>query len=126
LAHKNLSRVLKKEHQRRDNEDADLRNSQSFCPEPGVPNRLDKSSYFFRVFSSRRIYDTADHIDSIGIDGGDGLTDVARMQAAGEDDGEPFDEKMARLTAELREQTKQSTKLDKLIWANLEDIGYGD
>ena len=32
---------------------------------------------------------------------------------------------MARLTAELREQTKQSAKLDKLVWANLEDIGYG-
>ena len=45
--------------------------------------------------------------------------------AAEEDDGEPFDEKMARLTAELREQTKKSTKLDKIIWANLEDIGYG-
>ncbi len=42
-----------------------------------------------------------------------------------EDDGEPFDEKMARLTAELRQQTEQSAKLDKLIWANLEDIGYG-
>jgi type I restriction enzyme M protein len=42
-----------------------------------------------------------------------------------EDDDEPFDEKMARLTAELREQMKQAAKLDKLIWANLEDIGYG-
>jgi type I restriction enzyme M protein len=42
-----------------------------------------------------------------------------------EDDGEPFEDKMARLTAELREQTKQSAKLNKLIWANLEDIGYG-
>jgi type I restriction enzyme M protein len=42
-----------------------------------------------------------------------------------EDDGEPFEEKMARLTAEFREQTKQSAKLDKLIWANLEDLGYG-
>jgi type I restriction enzyme M protein len=42
-----------------------------------------------------------------------------------EDDGEPFEEKMARLTAELREQSEQSAKLDKLIWANLEDIGYG-
>jgi type I restriction enzyme M protein len=41
------------------------------------------------------------------------------------DDGEPFEEKMARLTAELRKQTKQAAKLDKLIWANLEDIGYG-
>lgn len=42
-----------------------------------------------------------------------------------EDDGQPFAEKLARLTAELREQTKQSAKLEKLIWANLEDIGYG-
>jgi type I restriction enzyme M protein len=42
-----------------------------------------------------------------------------------EDDGEPFEEKMARLTAELRKQTEQSAKLDKIIWANLEDIGYG-
>jgi type I restriction enzyme M protein len=42
-----------------------------------------------------------------------------------EDDGEPFEDKMARLIAELREQTAQSDKLDKLIWANLEDIGYG-
>jgi len=42
-----------------------------------------------------------------------------------EDDGEPFEEKMARLTAELREQAAESEKLDKLIWANLEDIGYG-
>jgi hypothetical protein len=30
-----------------------------------------------------------------------------------------------RLTAELREQTPQSAKLDQFIWANLEDIGYG-
>lgn len=42
-----------------------------------------------------------------------------------EDDGEPFEDKMARLTAELREQTQQSAKLDELIWANLKDIGYG-
>jgi type I restriction enzyme M protein len=42
-----------------------------------------------------------------------------------EDDGEPFEQKMARLTAELREQTKQAARLDKLIWANLKDIGYG-
>jgi type I restriction enzyme M protein len=43
-----------------------------------------------------------------------------------EDDGEPFEEKMARLTAALREQTEQSAKLDQIIWANLEDIGYGE
>lgn len=43
-----------------------------------------------------------------------------------EDDGEPFEEKMARLTAELREQMAEAKKLDALIWANLEDIGYGE
>jgi type I restriction enzyme M protein len=29
------------------------------------------------------------------------------------------------MTNALREQTKLSSKLDRLIWANLEDIGYG-
>ena len=42
-----------------------------------------------------------------------------------EDDGEPFEEKMARLTAALREQGEQAEKLDQIIRANLEDIGYG-
>ena len=46
--------------------------------------------------------------------------------AAVEDDGEPFEEKMARLAAELREQTKEAAKLDKLMRANLEDIGYDE
>ena len=45
--------------------------------------------------------------------------------AAVEDDGEPFEEKMARLTVELRGQMEESGKLDKLIWANLEELGYG-
>ena len=43
-----------------------------------------------------------------------------------EEDSEPFEEKMARLTDLLREQAKESARLDKLIWANLEDIGYGE
>jgi len=42
-----------------------------------------------------------------------------------EDDGEPFEEKMARLTTALREQTGKAEKLDRIIWANLEDVGYG-
>jgi len=25
-----------------------------------------------------------------------------------------------------RDQTKQATKFDRFIWANLEDIGYGE
>lgn len=46
--------------------------------------------------------------------------------AAVEDDGEPFAEKMARLTAELREQMAEGAKLDALTWANLGEIGYGE
>ena len=42
-----------------------------------------------------------------------------------EDDGEPFEEKMERLTAELREQVAEGTRLNQLIWAKLEEIGYG-
>jgi type I restriction enzyme M protein len=42
-----------------------------------------------------------------------------------EDDGEPFDEKMKRLTATLREQQKESATLDAAIAANLKELGYG-
>jgi type I restriction enzyme M protein len=41
-----------------------------------------------------------------------------------EDDGEPFDEKMKRLTATLREQQKESAKLDAAIAANLRALGF--
>jgi len=42
-----------------------------------------------------------------------------------EDDGEPFGEKMARLTATLNEQFAESRKLEKAIRLNLEGLGYG-
>jgi len=45
--------------------------------------------------------------------------------AAVEENSEPFEEKMARLTAELRKQTEEAARLDKIVWANLEEIGYG-
>jgi type I restriction enzyme M protein len=41
-----------------------------------------------------------------------------------EDDGEPFEEKMKRLTAELREQVKEGRKLDKAIARNLKELGW--
>jgi type I restriction enzyme M protein len=44
---------------------------------------------------------------------------------AQEDDGEPFDEKMKRLTATLREQQAEAAKLDAAIAANLKELGYG-
>jgi len=44
---------------------------------------------------------------------------------AQEDDGEPFDEKMKRLAATLREQQAEGAKLDAAIAANLKELGYG-
>ena len=42
-----------------------------------------------------------------------------------EDDGEPFDEKMGRLTAKLLEQFKEGARLEKAILNNLRGLGYG-
>ncbi|MEL7070139.1 MAG: class I SAM-dependent DNA methyltransferase [Cyanobacteria bacterium J06581_3] len=42
-----------------------------------------------------------------------------------EDDGEPFGEKMARLTAELQGQFAESARLEEAIKKNLEGVGYG-
>lgn len=42
-----------------------------------------------------------------------------------EDDGEPFTEKMPRLVTELRSQFAESSRLEKIINANLEGLGYG-
>jgi type I restriction enzyme M protein len=44
---------------------------------------------------------------------------------AQEDDDEPFDEKMKRLTATLRAQQVEAAKLDAAIAANLKELGYG-
>ncbi|WP_405225978.1 class I SAM-dependent DNA methyltransferase [Lentisalinibacter sediminis] len=45
---------------------------------------------------------------------------------AQEDDGEPFEEKMRRLVATLREQQAEAAKLDSAITANLKALGYGE
>ncbi len=43
-----------------------------------------------------------------------------------EDDGEPFEEKMLRLSALWREQRAEAAKLDAAIDANLKELGYGE
>jgi len=43
-----------------------------------------------------------------------------------QEDDEPFDVKMKRLTTQLREQMETSARLDKIIWENLKEIGYGE
>jgi type I restriction enzyme M protein len=44
---------------------------------------------------------------------------------AQEDDGEPFEEKMQQLVAQLREQPVEAAKLDAAIDANLKELGHG-
>ena len=43
-----------------------------------------------------------------------------------EDDGDPFEEKMPRLVAELRIQFAESARLEKTINTNLKGLGYGE
>ena len=45
---------------------------------------------------------------------------------AQEDDGEPFENKMKRLVAELRQQQAAAAKLDAAIKANLKSLGFGN
>lgn len=44
---------------------------------------------------------------------------------AAEDDGVPFEEKMNALTGQLAKQFAKSKTLERQIWENLKDIGYG-
>ena len=44
---------------------------------------------------------------------------------AGEEDDEPFGDKMKRLTATLEQQTSDAARLDATIAANLKELGYG-
>ncbi|MXW43258.1 MAG: SAM-dependent DNA methyltransferase [Candidatus Dadabacteria bacterium] len=43
---------------------------------------------------------------------------------ADEDDGEPFEDKMKRLTLKLREQREEAARLDAAIASNLKKLGY--
>ena len=49
--------------------------------------------------------------------------DVGRAEA--DDDGEPFEEKPPRLTAQLRAQIQESARLDRAITAVLEEVADG-
>jgi type I restriction enzyme M protein len=41
-----------------------------------------------------------------------------------EDDGEPFDQKMKRLTAKLEEQFRESARLEVVIRRNLKELVF--
>jgi type I restriction enzyme M protein len=42
-----------------------------------------------------------------------------------DDDDEPFEEKMRRLTAQLRDQMAEARRLEDEIQRNLQELGYG-
>jgi len=44
---------------------------------------------------------------------------------AAEEDDEPFEDRMKRLTTRLRQQTEEAARLDAAIAANLKELGYG-
>ena len=44
--------------------------------------------------------------------------------AAAEDDGEPFPDKMQRLSTQWREQQQEAARLDAAIEANLRELGF--
>ena len=46
--------------------------------------------------------------------------------AEAEDDGEPFEAKMQRLTAQLLEQFDEGRRLEDAIRANLRGLGHGE
>jgi type I restriction enzyme M protein len=80
--------------------------------------------------------DAGDYADVPGFCKGATLDDIRKHghvltpgryvgAAAAEEDDEPFEEKMARLAATLREQQEQASKLDSAIATNLRELGYG-
>jgi type I restriction enzyme M protein len=42
-----------------------------------------------------------------------------------EEEGGPFEQEMARLTADLQKQREESARLEKRFRANLKEIGHG-
>ena len=58
-----------------------------------------------------------------------GLTDTPGRYVGAEpqpDDGVPFEKKMARLSAQWREQQAEAQHLDAAIEENLRALGFGD
>ena len=81
--------------------------------------------------------DTDDYVDILGFCKSATLDEIRQHDhvltpgryvgaAAQEDDGEPFAEKMQRLSALWRAQRAEGQRLDALIEANLKALGYGD
>ena len=89
----------------------------------GIDKPIGISTYeLTRALPQASAVGLADGRGDRGRTGRDPEADRTEAQA---EEARSHEERRWTMTAELREQTKASAKLDRLIWANLEDIGYG-
>ena len=94
---------------------ADLR----VCPDTGQPQRVAPTEYRDIPGFCRSV--TIDEIRKHGYV----LTPGRYVGTAPrQEDDKPFEEKMRRLVAQLREEQSEAQRLDKAIWENLEELGY--
>jgi type I restriction enzyme M protein len=97
-----------------------------------APDDIEKIAGTFRAW---RAFPNSEYADIAGFCKSATLQDIATHSHALtpgryvgaediEDDGEPFEEKMANLTSELGAQFAESAKLEQAIAANLKALGY--
>ena len=101
---------------------------------PVPDERVDRLSAMFKP--RKTIYARVDYADIAGYCRSASIEDIRKHAhvltpgryvgaEAVEDDSEPFEDKMKRLVATLREQQAEGAKLDAAIAANLKELGYG-
>ena len=94
-----------------------VRRVQEFCRRHP---KEDLRYFYYFVWSSRLItYYIKQNQSNTAI------YETRMMLAEAEDDGEPFEEKMQRLTGEIAKCFEESNRLQEQIKKNLEAIGYG-
>lgn len=100
---------------------ADLRvcPEERVCPEKGQPHRVAPTEYRDIPGFCRSV--TIDEIRRHGYVLTPGRYVGAEKQ---EDDDEPFEQKMQRLVAQLREQQAEAARLDAAIATNLKELGF--
>ena len=133
-------------HDRRDGRFRDRRGEILFIDARQIGRMVDRTHREFTDEDIARIADTyhawrgeedaGDYADIPGFCKSAALEDVRRhghVLTPGryvgappqEDDGEPFEDKMKRLVAQLQEQQAEGARLDAAIAANLEALGFG-
>ena len=97
--------------------------------------RISDTYHAWRGAKDGKIADAGPYADIPGFCKSAGIAELARHSYAltpgryvgippAKDDGEPFADKMARLTAQWQEQQAQTQRLDAAIFDNLASLGY--